>query len=377
MPGAIVPAKDGPKPLLPEGGLMITNFTTRIVLGTFYILFFAGCASMGPKTIGPDRIGYMEEISESWKKQMLLNIVKMRYLDPPTFLDVSSVINQYGLENQINTDARWSWPKPATEAANAGIGGYSRYSDRPTITYTPLSGQKFTKNLLTPIPPDAVVNLIQSGWPIDIIFSITVKAVNGVRNNSSVGDGFHTAKDFNILIKALRNVQRAGVADIRVDKIQDHQTVIFVISDQSTNEADRADSETIRRILKIRPGVNKYTIAFGNIPSNDEEIALLTRSMLEIMLEMAGTIEVPKAHVTEGRVRETPPISSGEPFLVRIHSAREKPKDAFTTVEYRHYWFWVDDTDMISKRNFSLMMIFLSLTESDKQSSSPLFTIGG
>ena len=117
----------------------------RILFFIILPLGLTGCASMGPKTIGPDRIDYIQEINESWKQQMLLNIVKMRYFDPPTFLDVSSIINQYGMENQVNVDGRWSWGGLIGTRNNAGVGGYSRYSDKPTITYTPLSGQKFTR----------------------------------------------------------------------------------------------------------------------------------------------------------------------------------------------------------------------------------------
>jgi len=336
----------------------------------------SGCASLGPRTIGPDRIDYIQEISESWKKQMLLNIVKLRYFDPPTFLDVSSIINQYGMENQVNTDARWYWPVPsASYGANAGVGGYSRYSDKPTITYTPLSGQKFTKSLLTPIPPSAVVSLIQSGWPIDLIFSLTVKTVNGV-NNGFVGRGLSDKQtDFNRLIKALRMVQLAGVTDLRVEKAEDKEVVVFVISDDIEKEKYSSEKQAVRSILKIKPDMNRYKIVFGSLAKSEDEIALLTRSMLEIMLEMAGTVEVPLEHVAEKRVKETMPFSDNEFLLTHIYSSPNKPKDAFAAVKYQDHWFWVDNKDINSKRNFALLMIFLSLTETEQKSSGPLVTI--
>jgi len=39
--------------------------------------------SIGPGTVARDRFDYSSSISESWKRQTLLNIVKLRYLDPP------------------------------------------------------------------------------------------------------------------------------------------------------------------------------------------------------------------------------------------------------------------------------------------------------
>ena len=350
----------------------------KFIMVSVFAVNMAGCASIGPRTIGPDRIDYIQEISESWKKQMLLNIVKMRYFDPPTFLDVSSIINQYGVENQVNTDARWYWPIPSTSFGyNAGVGGYSRYSDRPTISYTPLSGQKFTKNLLTPIPPVAVVNLVQSGWPIDMIFALTVKTINGV-SNRAVGEVSGDEKtDFYRLVQAMRAVQLAGVIDIRIEKVDEKEAAVLVVSDTINKEKYREDLDTIRRILKIKSDIGNYKIVFGALAKSDEEIALLTRSMLEIMLDMAAVIDVPAKHVAEKRVKATASFVADESMLAHIYSGRDKPKDAFTAIRYQDYWFWIDNKDINSKRNFALLMIFLSLTESEQKSGGPLLTIGG
>jgi hypothetical protein len=321
-------------------------FTVSLLLAGLF-----GCSSIGPGTLGPDRVDYIQEVSESWKKQMLLNIVKLRYFDPPTFLDVSSVINQYGMENQVNASMSWAWPMPSTSAREAGIGGYSRYSDKPTITYTPLSGQKFTKNLLTPIPPTAVVSLIQNGWPIDLIFSLTVKTVNGVSSTSVGGGSSDSDKaEFKQLIEALRTVQQAGVTDIRLDRVDDKETIVMVISDTSVKESYRGQIETIRRILNVKSDTDTYAIVFGSLARSDKEIALMTRSMLEIMFEMGARVEVPEKHVAEKRVHATALYDEIESLGTRIHSGQDKPKDVFTAVKYQGHWFWIDNTDINSKR---------------------------
>jgi hypothetical protein len=43
------------------------------------IAILTGCASVGPGSIFRDRFDYHATLTESWKRQILLNIFKMRY----------------------------------------------------------------------------------------------------------------------------------------------------------------------------------------------------------------------------------------------------------------------------------------------------------
>lgn len=73
-------------------------------------LLLAGCSGIGPSTVTRDRFDYINAISESWKRQILLNLVKLRYFDAPVFLEVTSVINQYSVEGEVNLGAAWNNP---------------------------------------------------------------------------------------------------------------------------------------------------------------------------------------------------------------------------------------------------------------------------
>ena len=66
------------------------------------ILLFSGCTNIGPKTVPRDRFDYNTAISDSWKEQTLLNIVKLRYADMPLFVEVASVVSGYTLEGSVN-----------------------------------------------------------------------------------------------------------------------------------------------------------------------------------------------------------------------------------------------------------------------------------
>ena len=142
---------------------------------------FTACRSIGPQTIPKDQFDYSTAIADSWKRQMLLNIVKMRYGEPPVFLDVASVINQYSLEGSVNAGANLNAGLTGKDVYS--LGGNATWADRPTITYQPLSGDKFTRALLTPVPPDRILWLIQSGFSADFVLRLATRSINGVRNH--------------------------------------------------------------------------------------------------------------------------------------------------------------------------------------------------
>ena len=61
--------------------------------------------------------------------------------------------------------------------------------------------------------------------------------------------------------------------------------------------------------------------------------------------------------------------------VVRIHSGKEKPADAFAAVRYRDHWFWIDDGDWQTKRALTAVMFFFTLAETGGTEKLPLITI--
>jgi len=154
----------------------------RIVpVALLLVAFSAGCASLGPKTIPRDRAEYVQGLRDSWKRQLLLNMVGLRYGEAPVFLEVASVINQYSLEGQVSAGVGWS---TGVGGDAQSIGAAGRFADRPTITYTPVTGERFVRSMLTPIPPVSLVAMVQAGWPVDFVFRLAVRSMNELGNSS-------------------------------------------------------------------------------------------------------------------------------------------------------------------------------------------------
>jgi len=356
------------------------DFIKRLTLVacSLSLFVFSGCASIGPGTVVHDRFDYMGALGESWKQQMLINTVKLRYGDTPVFLDVASVISQYSLQTLVNLSAEWQAPL-SSNANTLAVGGAASYADRPTITYTPLSGEKFARSLMKPLPPPAIMSLIQGGYPIDLVLRICVHSVNGVRNRYGGSARERPADtEFYPLLERLRRIQDSGAMGLRVQKTNEMEGVLMSFRgkiDQSMQE----DILFVRQTLGLEPKASEIRVVYGSVASDDKELALLSRSILEIIIDLASTIEVPAAHVAEKRVNPTMPEVTVQgvpvPPLIRIHSSTDKPEDAFIAVPYRTHWFWIDDRDLRSKMLFSFLMIIFSLTETGGKEGAPIITV--
>src|SRR5205085_5303393 len=112
---------------------------TKLCLCLASATLFAGCAHLGPKSIAVDRFDYGSSIADSWKQQTLLNIVKLRYMDLPVFVDVASIVAGYSMQTGVNVSGTSSSDK-AIQGDFVNAGAQAIYTDRPTITYVPATG---------------------------------------------------------------------------------------------------------------------------------------------------------------------------------------------------------------------------------------------
>ncbi|MHC1741594.1 MAG: hypothetical protein AB9873_01020 [Syntrophobacteraceae bacterium] len=349
------------------------------VVFTGLLMTLAACAGVGPRSVARDRFDYTTAISDSWKSQMLVNMVKMRYGDAPTFLDVASVINQYSVESQV--DLRLNWVDHLTTALSntQSAGAAARYIDRPTITYSPLTGEKFARSLMTPIPPAAILSLIQANYPVDLVLRLCVHSVNGVRNRFGGSARARPADpEFYALLERMRRLQASGVIGLRVNKTSEKEATLMTLRGK-VDEATEADTLAVRSILGLDPKAQEFTIVYASIAKNDRELAMLSRSILEIIIDLASYIDVPEVHVEEKRVNPTlieeGPADGALSPLIRIRSSPHQPADAFVAVPYRGYWFWIDDRDLPSKRMFSFLMFIFTLVETGGKEGAPIVTI--
>jgi len=350
-----------------------------VALLAWTIAFLAsGCLhpKVGPQSLSRDRADYSLSLSDSWKEQTLLNIVKVRYVDPPIFVDVGSIVSSYTLNQGASVGGTIV---PGGQSA-AALGASASFSASPTITYTPLTGNAYIRALTTPVPVATMLSIIDSGAPADIILLASVKSINGLRS-PQVGLHGITLADTSFLrvLELMREIQASGAVRFYLKEDADKsQTSVLAL--RKTNVAPDVEAEIVelRHLLHLNPDATELTIVSGPLPANDNEIAMQTRSIMGLLQHMAAEVEVPSEDVARHRALpgfETGRDVSGVTPMIRVHSSKKKQQDAFVTVHYRDTWFWIDDGDLPSKRAFALLMQLFTMADTGAKENLPVVTI--
>jgi hypothetical protein len=340
---------------------------------------------MGPGTVTRDRFDYSESVGESWKTQMLLNLVKLRYGDIPVFMDVGQVVAGYSIQRTLGATGSFNTfnQGPPFQAITGALGGTAgiTYNDSPTITYTPLAGERFARSMMANIPPSSVMNVLQAGFPVDVVLRLAVQSINGIDNRRVAGgisrEHVRPANpEFYLLLEQLGRIQNSGDLGVRASPKGDTLTLVFR---RSHSAAVSQAVRNVTNLLGLDPDAKEFQIVYGAVPRNNKEIALLTRSIFEVLLDISSTIIVPDTHVAERRLSATAQGDLGPEGtiapLIRISSSAERPADAFVAIPYHGYWFSIDDRDPASKNLFSFILLLFTFVETGSKDITPVLAI--
>jgi hypothetical protein len=328
-----------------------------------------------------DRVDYVNAIGTSWERETLLNIVKLRYGHAPVFLSITQVVTGYQFQSTASTGFIASTFNPVTNAFGfSGTGtAEGQYTDRPTIIYTPLTGADFLQRLMTPLPPSTVLFLLQAGYPADMIMPIAIDAINGISNESRRQMGHAADPSFSRLVQLMRDLQLDEAVQFRIQRSKDGSETTLTTFPPNRNPRAEAKSEEVRSLLGLRPSLQKFTVYYGGYSGRDDEISMMTRSMLQVMLELAAVIRVPQSEDSERRVTpglvEVQANSSQTSAILNILSGSSPPTDASIEVQYNGSWFWIADTDVWSKSVFAAVLLLFNVSNIGIKGTGPIVTI--
>lgn len=117
-------------------------------------------------------------------------------------------------------------------------------------------------------------------------------------------------------------MQRTGGLGMRVEQRDDGDTIVLALR---RNRVSKRDGDEVTRLLGLVPGASEYRVTYGAVARSNREIAIQTRSIFEIMVELSARVQPPSEHVRKGYVS---PMLVGEagvdvPFRVLNGTSKE------------------------------------------------------
>lgn len=337
-----------------------------------------GCAPLGARALPGDEPAYVEAIGESRKRQVFSNIVRLRYGEPVSFLTLTQIVQGYTFRASGGAELDFTLAPDSGPIAEGGL----MFEDRPTMTFTPVQGRQLLDGYLRPLPPVNVFSAIQSGWPADLVFQLTVETVNGVSNTRSrIGRPKDAAPEFDRIADLFRYLRDHDHMDIAVRAPSEEDPALrLVIPDPRRDTPEIAAlRRELRDLLGLDPDGESFALRFGRgRPKDGRTLNVETRSYLQMLSAIATTIEVPEEDVASGATTRTAldDPSAGRSNL-RVRAGASDPGDVFVKTRYRGRWFWIDHDDFRSKRTLSFLLLLSALGDPTGDPRPPQLTISG
>ncbi len=342
------------------------------------VIPLCACVTIGPQRLAKDEIDYSRSLSDFEKQQMLLNVVRLRYAEAPIFIDLTQIISGYQLQRNLSGSFE-AFPRAGANSYLGGSGSVQQ-QESPTFTYQPLTGDQFADSLLRPLSPAAILPLALGGLPIDTLFRLVVQSINGLNNAALLtGNAGAGSAEFFELLHLLRQLQIAGLLDVRIEhgaKPGDTKTAapphVFATIRVTQDAALSQTGLRVRQLLGLRADAREFEVIYGRTPAKPGGVAILTRSMLGVLGELANGVDAPAADLASGRTVPTVPDEGGGRLPVIIHSGPRKESDSFVEIYFGGTLFWISQRDFSSKIGFSLVQILLALARTSHGPSAVL-----
>ena len=349
------------------------------------LLASTGGCQLGPSKIQSGRAAYNMAVQQTTLEERLLNLVRLRYRDAPMFMELSSITTSF----DFSVSGSISGDLGDADGDILGLGAGAVHSERPTITYTPLGGETFVKQLMRPVNLDTIVLLLYSGWSFERVMRTCLQGFGGLSNAPTASgptpdmepqwrEFAEVASLFEVL--RTRRTIRAG----RNTEIVDAQEIELVLEPGPLG-VDSEEARRIRELMGVPPNVNRFRLipSYGLEVSGDTAIVgVSTRSLLGIFYYASHSTDVPQRDVERGLVTVTR-TQAGETFdwrelldpIMTIRFSEKRPRDAYVAVRYRGGWYYIADWDLNSKSTLSLIGQVAELAAGDVKSETPVLTI--
>jgi len=186
----------------------------RWVCGFAVVATLSAC-TVGPKLYKTSFTQYNAAVRQTLDEQMLANLVRMRYLQSPIFLQVSSLNASFAVSGNAGITGTLS----STNSAGASLGG--SYEERPTISFSMPESREYYGRLLAPLSAKQVTSLVLAGFDTQLVFRTAIRGINGLKNTraefaSSGAEPTAQEAQFWEMLEIIERLRGQGIVDLEL-----------------------------------------------------------------------------------------------------------------------------------------------------------------
>lgn len=341
------------------------------------VALLAGCTVVGPSALRNGRLAYNEAITDTNNQQLLMAVVRNRYDETASLLAVASVTANVSVT--------------ATTGIELGLGDSDNYEgnivpfsagavyeENPTISYVPVAGARYAKQLFSPVSVAVLAELTGSLVDPGYVYAALVAGANGLRNPDFLRAAEAADPRFERFVDLMTSLTQAQRLHWIAEAGQAQTHAIVIDRDAPAFAAEAAELLTLLGLpLPADSGSQVVVPVMLALDGRDSGgIGFVTRSVADLVEILSAAIEVPEADRRRGVAGPYPPAGlAGEGLHVRY--SEDRPAGAAVVVPYRDGWYYIDETDRATKRFFRLLSALwsVSIAEGTTHAAAPVLTV--
>lgn len=345
-----------------------------IVLGAL----LGGCGTVGPNAIGNGRLTYNEAIVATDNQQMLMLAVHNRYEERGNLLAVSSVTANVKMTTRASIEVG-----VGNEEYFAGnlvpFGAGVIYEENPTISYTPVGGEKYARQLFSPVSIEVLAQYANTLTNPAGAYMALVASVNGIYNPDFLSGTMEADPRFARFVTLVGTLEEAHrlhwiEASNRTDSLS-----IFI--DRSSPGFENEIDELLSLLGLPAASDEAQSIILPVVRALDGResggVGITTRSVWELIEILSAAIDVPEEDL-KNSIAATYPASGAVGRDLRVRVSDKRPDSAYIAVEHRGHWFYIDESDQLTKRFFRITFSLLGVAISEsavRTHAAPVLTV--
>lgn len=353
---------------------IVTYLIAVLVLGAV----LGGCSTVGPNAISNGRLAYNEAIIATENQQILMLAIHSRYGERSNLLAVSSVTANVSVTTRASVEVGVG--NADNFAGNlVPFGAGAIYEENPTISYMPVGGEKYMRQLFSPIPIVVVAELLSRMTNPKPIYTALIWSVNGIHNPDFLAPTEVPDPRFARFVTLMDALTQAH----RLHWIEEaHADNVFSIAIDRYSPGYESDVSELLNLLGLPPAPDDsepvvIPVALALHGRRADGIGIATRSVWELAEVLSASVDVPEEDRENNVAATYPPLGPvGQDVRVRVSDS--KPDHAYVAVEYRGHWFYIDERDQGTKAFFRIVASLLGVTIAESTApgrAAPVLTV--